>query len=327
MLTSAPRLDKSYTLNFVGDWGQANFHKVCSWLCQEFCSRAGPKSRAAIWSIRAGGIEAIDQVQDGEADLCIVTPAMLIPHALDGRGIFKSRPAPDVRALAVLPQNDSMILAVDAKLGLTSFEQLRQRRPALRIAASADDGTNFIGHVGRLFMQAHGIDEASLRSWGGCYVEDTHPRDSLQRMKDGTVDAVLQEAVMSPWWADVVESGAVVPLNAEEAALERLKAEFGFGKNVLPAGYWNAVAAPVQSLDFSDFIILVRDDMPEEVAHLLTWCIVETRATLERQYRHLAPNRSPLSYPLTPRKMADSPVPLHPGARRYFEETECLASP
>lgn len=31
-------------------------------------------------------------------------------------------------------------------------------------------------------------------------------------------------------------------------------------------------------IDFSDFLIIVRDDMPEDIAHLLTWCLVQKSA-------------------------------------------------
>ena len=51
-------------------------------------------------------------MEAGEADLCLVTPAMLMPAALDGRLIFTGRAAPHPRALAVLPQNDRMIFAI-----------------------------------------------------------------------------------------------------------------------------------------------------------------------------------------------------------------------
>jgi len=317
--SNVARIERSHHLRFVGDWGQANFHRICSWLCEEFCKRSGPRSRVAIWSIRSGGIEAIDLVEEGEADLCIVTPAMLMPAALDGSLIFRGRPAPHLRALAVLPQNDRMVLALRQDLGIGSFEELRQKRPALRIATSRNDGTNFIGYVARLFMQAHRIDEATFASWGGTYVEDNNPRESLQRMQDGEVDGVLQEAIMTPWWADIVESGKVVPLASEEAALHQLAQSYGFRRNDLPAKYWNTLETSLPALDFSDFLILVRDDMPNDIAHLLTWCLVETRGAIERQYRHLPPQRSPLSYPLVPSAMAQASIALHPGARSYYE--------
>jgi len=312
-----PHLSRSYTLNFIGDWGQANFHRICGWLTQEFCNRAGPQSRVATWSIRGGGIEALPLVHEGEAQMAIVTPAALMKKALTGEGIFPS-PMPNLRALAVLPQNDKLVLAIDPKFGIKTFEQLRTSKPALRIAASTDDGTNFIGYVTTRFMEAHGIPKSELESWGGKYVTFHRPDPCLELVDKGEVDAVIQEAIMTPWWSNVVETKKVQPLPAEPAALEQLEQQLGLGVNTLRKGFWSNLEEDLPTLDFSDFVIVVRDDLPDEIAYLLTWCLVETRKRIEVQYEHIPPEKSPLNYPLDPRKMAITSLPLHPGAKEYY---------
>ena len=288
-------------------------------------------------------MEALTQVHAGEADLCIVTPASLMKKAITGDSPFPY-PMPSLRALAVLPQNDRMVLAIHPKHQIRSFDDLRRVKPALRIATSVDDGTNFIGHIARRFMEAHGISEESLQSWGGRYVSDQRPDQSLDRVKAANsrstasndtepdeVDAVLQEAIMTPWWRDVIDNPAdtsitstsqpssYIPLPAEPTALAHLHSTLNLTNNPLPAGYWSNLPHDLPALDFSDFVIVVRDDMRDDVAQLLTWCLVETRGKIEAQYKHLKPERSPLSYPLDPRKMARTPFELHVGARAYYE--------
>jgi len=103
-----PRLERSIRLDFIGDWGQANFHRICSWLCQEVCDRAGNRSRVAIWNTVGGGADAPIAVFDGEVNLCIATPAHILPSALKGEGVFQGRALSSLRALAVLPQTDRM---------------------------------------------------------------------------------------------------------------------------------------------------------------------------------------------------------------------------
>lgn len=315
-----PRIDRSLTLQFIGDWGQANFHRICSWLCQEFCDRSGPQSRVGIWNTVGGGIDALSAVFDGEVDLCIATPACALPAALVGEGIFSGRAMPSLRALAVLPQNDKMVLAIAGDLGIRSFAELREKQPPLRIASSIDDGVNLIGYTARRFMEAHGIDEATLQSWGGSYVNSVRPEQSLFRMRDGEVDAVLQEAIMTPWWREAMTARNAVALASEEAALATLEQSYGWGRNDLTAGFLPNQPETLAALDFADFAIVVREDMPEDVAHLLTWSLIETREAIERQFLHIPPERSPLSYPLEPAKMALTPLPLHPGAARYYRE-------
>lgn len=319
-LPGEPRIERSLVLQFIGDWGQANFHRICGWLTQEFCDRAGPRSRIATWNTVDGGIDAAQSVFDGAVDMAVLTPAQALPAALDGTGIFTGRAMPSLRALAVLPQRDRMILTLPRELGIRTFAELRERRPALRIATSEDNGANMIGYTARRYMEAHGIDEATLRDWGGRYIDSARPDLSMHRFRDGVADAALQEAVMTPWWHEAVARRDAVILPAEPEALSRLEAEHGWRAVELAAGFFPGQDEALPALDFSDFVVTVRDDMPEDVAHLLTWCLVETRQRIERQYLHIPPERSPLTYPLDPASMARVPLPLHPGARRYYRD-------
>ena len=314
-----PTISRSVTLNFQGDWGQANFHRICSWLAQEFCDRSGPKSRVGIWTCRAGGVDALDLVNDGEIQVSIATPSGLLKNALSGSGMF-SRPMPGLRALAVLPQDDRMVLALHPKWGIKTFEALREKKPPLRIATSTDDGTSFIGYVAMRFMEAHGIFEETLNAWGGEYITAYRPEQSLFPAQRGEVDAVLQEAIMTPWWSEVIEKAGYVPLPAEPAALDKLSKELNLGPRELPAGYWNNLNVKLPALDFSDFMILVRDDLPDDIAYLLTWILVNTKEVIERQYYHIDPNKSPLSYPLVPSNMAATGIPLHSAAERCYKD-------
>lgn len=227
---------------------------------------------------------------------------------------------PSLRALAVLPQRDRMVLALPRELGIRSFAELRERKPALSIATSEDNGANLIGYMARRYMEAHGIEEATLNAWGGRYVDSARPDLSVHRFRDGITDAVLQEAIMTPWWLEAVKARDAILIPAEPGAIASLEKQHGWGGADIAAGFFPGQDEAVPALDFSDFVVVVRDDMPEDVAHLLTWCLVEKRATIERQYHHIPAERSPLSYPLEPTAMARPSLPLHPGARRYFEE-------
>lgn len=321
-----PRLERSVTLNFLGDWGMANFHRICSWLTQQFCDRAGPESQVAIWNVRHGGIEAVTGVSQGRYQMAVATPAHLISTALTGRGIFAPfGPMPSLRALGVLPQNDRLIFAIDPKYEVHSFEELRQKKPALRIATSHNDGTNFIGHIAYAYMKAHGIDEEELASWGAKFVTATRPEEAIALVLGGEADCLLQEAIMTPWWEAIIEKRNYIPLPAEDQALARFQrdnpGEADPNPQPLPKGFWSSLLQPLPCLDFSDFILLVREDLPDDIAYVLTWCLVETRDVIEGQYRHLRANRSPLTYPLDPKKMSQTPIPLHPAARCYY--TEC----
>jgi hypothetical protein len=318
-MPESPRLDRSLTLQFAGDWGQANLHRVCGWLAQEVGDRAGPYSRFAIWSAR-GGTDSVRLVGRGLVDVALATPAAFVAMALDGRGPYGGEAFPHLRALGSVPQDDRLVLAVDAALGVRSFAELRSRRPPLRIATSPDDGVNHIGLAVHRIMDLAGIPRATLASWGGAYLEGERPPDCLARLRDGEANAIFFEAIMTPGWLQVAEQRPLRFLPVEAPVLDQLERDYGWPRGTLPAGYLPGLDAPLETLDFSDFLVTVRADLPDEVAHLLAWCLGETRAALERQYRHLPPDRSPVSYPLDPVKMARTPIPLHPGAARYYQD-------
>ncbi|KAL6244528.1 hypothetical protein RBB50_008770 [Rhinocladiella similis] len=318
-----PRLSRTYDLKFIGDWGGANFHRICSWLTQEFCDRAGPGSRTSIWSLRDGGLDALKQLHNGDADLVICTPAGLMSKALTGDAPF-TMAMPHLRAIGTLPQNDRLVLALDGTYKIKTFEEIRAQKPPLRIATSVNDGTNFIGFVADEFLKAHGISQAIIESWGGSIVRAQRPEQCVALVENGQADGLLQEAIMTVWWRRLIDSGKLVPLPAEPEALKSIQTSVGLGTNALPRGFWDNLTHELPAVDFSDFVIIVRDDMPREVAYLLTWCLVETRHMIEGQYKHIPPARSPLSYPLCPDKMSRTPVPLHEGSKEYYSKRDTL---
>ena len=318
-MDNAPHVSRSITLHFYGDWGQANLHRVCGWLAQEVGDRAGPHSRFAIWNGR-GGTDAVRALGRGQVDVALATPAAFVTMALDGRGPYAGEAFPHLRALGSVPQTDRLVLAVNAEIGIRSFADLRERRVSLRIATSPDDGVNHIGLAVQRIMMLEGIPRATLEGWGGSYLEDERPLPCVSHVREGRAHAVFHEAIMTSWWQNLANSRELTFIPVDATVLDQLERECSWPRAVLPAGYFRGLDTPLQTLDFSDFLVMVRADLPEDVAYLITWCMSETRAALEAQYRHIPPERSPVSYPLDPAKMARTPIPLHPGAERYYSE-------
>ena len=73
-------------------------------------------------------------------------------------------------------------------------------------------------------------------------------------------------------------------------------------------------------LDFSHFLLVTTRDLPEDAGYALAWSLVEGWQGLERQNRHIPPERSPVSYPLKPHEIWQTNIPLHAGTQRYLKE-------
>src|SRR5215472_11516718 len=127
----SPTIERQVVLQLMGDWGFANLHRACGWICSQVVARSGPGSRGAVWT-GDGWLTNIRAVADGTVDAALVTPALLARLASDGRGPFAGAPVPGLRALGVLPQFDRLVFGVRRDLGIASFADLRAKRPPLR---------------------------------------------------------------------------------------------------------------------------------------------------------------------------------------------------
>lgn len=312
-----PKIDRPITLNCMGDWGQANFHKILSWLCQEINDRAGPGSIVNIRNGK-GGKDAFDAVSSRQVDLAISTPTSFSRMALVGKGVFDGVPQPHLRALAVLPQNDRLLFAIDKKFGIDRVEQIAERGLPLRIAVGTQDGINLIGVGARGMLEASGLSRTQLRESGGDYLEFERPDACLASMQNGEADAVVQEAIMTPWWLDMLKSRDVSILSWSPEALQTVEINYLWERAKLEAGYFPGQMLELDALQFSDFQLIVHRDMPREIAHLITWCLCNTSRVIERQFESWPQTRTPLGYPLEAVKMAKTILPLHEGAKAYY---------
>ena len=318
-----PRIERALELNFQGDWGHANLHRICGWISSVMTPLCGEGTRIATWTGKWGSV-APKVVSQGLVDMAMSVPAAWVASALEGKGSYAGEKLDNICALGTMPQTDWVLLAVDRKFGVSSFEDIRRKQPPLRIATGPDDGDHTVGYGVQRVMEAAGIDRKTLESWGGAYLEEDRPDRVLGLLGEGGADCVFFEAVMTPFWINAAENNDFVYIPIESEVLDKVVRDFGLSRSVMPAGRLAGMNEPVETLDFSDFLMIVRDDMPEDVAYMITWIICETTEIIERQYRHLPPERSAVTYPLVPEKIARTSIPLHPGARRYYQEAGIL---
>jgi TRAP-type uncharacterized transport system substrate-binding protein len=311
-----PTLDRSVTLTFQGDWGQANMHRICGWLCQEVGDRSAAGSRFFIRSGR-GGADAIDAVLSGEVDIAVMTPTAAIRMITTGVGPVAVDDAHRLRALGTLPQRDRLVTCVDAALGVTSMSELADRLPDLQIATSPDDGVNLVGLAAHHQLKAIGVEPVALERAGGTFVYSERPFPAIAAFRDGTANMLIHEAIMTPAWQRITENRRVAYLDAAPAVLHAFD-EWEWPSAVVPQGYLPDLDHDLTAIEFSDFLLLCTDDLPGDVASLIAWCMVATRDALEVQYRHLPPDRSPITYPLDPRAIACAPIQLHPAAAATY---------
>lgn len=125
-------------------------------MVQEFTDRAGPypvcdlerprrHRRGARRGPRRGGRRALQA-------------SCVRKHGDHRWRAFRDETFPELRALGVVPQDDRFVVALHAGVGIRTFAEVREHKPPLKIAASSDDGVNFVGLATHALMAAAGID-------------------------------------------------------------------------------------------------------------------------------------------------------------------------
>jgi len=168
-------------------------------------------------------------------------------------------------------------------------------------------------------LTAHGWTAGDLLSWGGrvSYDDGLPSRgDRVGMLARGEIDAIIDEAV-GTWVDDAVDAGArILPLSA--GGLARLSA-WGYQRSALDPGRFPGLPAAVPTIDFSDFAVYARTDLPDELAVQLC------RAVAARRDSILLQDGTP--FPLDQLARA-SAVALHPAARRFWGSlTEAPGTP
>jgi hypothetical protein len=123
------------------------------------------RARSVIHTGR-GMADNVRAVGRGDVDVAVATPAQFAVMVMQGQGPFADEPLAGLRAIGVLPHQDAMLFAVRRKLGMQTIADVRERRPALRIALSPDDGESFMRFGAASLLRASAIDPPRT-SWRG----------------------------------------------------------------------------------------------------------------------------------------------------------------
>jgi len=310
---SGPRL----TFKIVGDWGNANFHAIAGWILAHLRWQSAPQSEFWIKTGTGYG-DNLAALATREVDLAITTPYDVTPEwAIAGKHFFEGRPMPFLRSLGFLPQNDRLVFAIREDTGIKSFKDIREKKFPLKLATTSRTPENLMTWIVERILELHGI---KIEEWGGEWLGHDHPRICIPQAIEGKANAVMNEAIVVPQWRELVAKVPMRFLAYEEEVLQVLEKKYGLRRATLPKGYLGA-PADIPCIDFSNWAILVRDDMDEGLAYRITSIMVEQRGELEGRYKHLPPEISPMTYPIDPYTMWKGVgAPLHPGAERYYRQ-------
>lgn len=217
-----------------------------------------------------------------------------------------------ITALAKLYPNVTQVL-VRRSTGVRRIADLRGKRVS---TGSPNSGTEVIA---LRLLEAAGLDpDRDVRGQALSLPE------SVQGMKDGVIDALFWSGGLStPGIRDLLTSlkGRVgfVPLDDLTPVLRGDHGPFYVDAEI-PADGANGQRGPTKTIAVPNLLV-VNAGMSEQLAYDLTKLLFERKDDLGDNV-HPSAKRIP-----APKDQKTDPVPLHPGAQRYFREVAGNAAP
>ncbi|OGQ80105.1 MAG: hypothetical protein A3F90_12630 [Deltaproteobacteria bacterium RIFCSPLOWO2_12_FULL_60_19] len=268
-------------------------------------------------SFATGGFREIRAVAEGKVSLAWVNPSVLLTMAYRGKGPFRKRLP--LRTIAVFPSYDVMGFAVHESTRITSFSQIKKERFPLKLSTRSVNKTA-LREISTMFtvaevLRAAGFTLADIRRWGGEIHLATRPSHPARRagIESGTVNAIFDEGIKS-WARTALENGfRFLPV---EGSILKHMAAMGYRPSLMSKSRFQGLAADVRTIDFSGWPMIVRTDMPDDVAYALCEAIEKRKDAMPTD------NYKPLDIAQLCANDEESPydVPLHPGAARFYRD-------
>ncbi|MFD1511541.1 TAXI family TRAP transporter solute-binding subunit [Lacimonas salitolerans] len=255
---------------------------------------------SATAEVTGASVENMGLIATGDADLAIAL-ADTVAQAYEGTGRFEGQQLPMVRGLASLYANMVHIVALESS-GITSLSDLRGKRVSIGAPGSGTEVNT------AAILEANGI---------------TYDEIDEQRLNfNETADALSNGDIDVGFWSVGAPTSSILNLSttqdiviialSEEELAAAMEADSTFAMTTLPGGSYTGVDEDVTVLGIPN-VLTVSSEMSDDVAYAITKAMFENISDL--QAVHPAANETTVEF-----TMSATPVPLHPGAIRYYEE-------
>jgi len=256
----------------------------------------------AIEDVRAAfSSEGLAQIEAGTLDVGVVL-ADDAYRAYFGESPGASRPESAVRAMSLLQPLPTYLLA-RAGSGISQVTDLKDKRIAVGPRGSS------VWKLGTLVLKAYDVTPATVDAIGS-------RETAVRGLRDGTYDAIMLPGYVYPEaFTDSLlrEKGAyLVPIDG--VPVERMRKESPFVRVVMiPRDIYPGQDHIVPTVGI-DLMIVCRRDLDPQLVYRLTdqlFSVFPRIAEVEATMRFLNLEEAPAT-----------PIPLHPGAARYFRERD-----
>jgi uncharacterized protein len=252
---------------------------------------------------------SIPEVVRGDVQVAIVNPSTVLALAYRGKGPYKE-PQP-VRTLTVLPSHDQFLFALAKHTGLTSLEDVRERRYPLKVSVRAQPDHG--GHVLiNEVLGAYGFSTQDIVSWGGEIRRHPNiPTNEPKSVASGELDAIFDEAVAN--WAPAAIDVGMHIVSLHEPVLQKLE-DAGFRRARVSREQYPELPVDVMTLDFSGWAVFTSAAVSDGLVTMICTALEARRDRIPWE----GEGPLPLERMCIDDEAAPLPAPLHPAAEQFW---------
>jgi uncharacterized protein len=259
------------------------------------------------WAVTAevtgGSVANLQLIGAGKSEIAF-TMADAALDARKGEDKFKGNPVP-VRTLAVLYPNRMHVVTVD-RTGIKTMADLKGKRVSTGSPGSATEVMAF------RVIEAAGLDKDKDMKR-----ERLGVAESVNAIKDGKIDAFF--------WVGGLPTAAVTDLAATQGMkivmidhadlVPAMNKKYGplYAAGSIPKATYTGMAADNANANVWNLLV-VSEKMPDEMAYTIVKTLFEKR----EEYAAVHAEGKALTYEI--QRAANTSVPFHPGALKYFAE-------
>jgi TRAP transporter TAXI family solute receptor len=261
-----------------------------------------PNVKTSVQATKAS-VENLNLLQAGRGEIAFTLGDSLSDAWKGNEEAGFKQPLKKLRGIAAIYPNYIQIVA-RADSGIKTLADLKGKKISVGAPKS---GTELNA---RAVLHAAGIDYKDFSK-----VEYLPFGESVELMKNRQLDATLQSAGLGV--ASIRDLAASVPINIVSVPPEIVDAIGApFLTATIPAGTYDGQAADVATAAVGNFLV-TSADVPDDTVYAMTKLLFESLDTLAAA--HAAAKG------IDPEKALDGmPLPLHPGAERYYREAGIL---
>lgn len=254
-----------------------------------------------------GSVSNLEAISAGVLEAGLVQ-ADVAHWAYTGTGVFaRQKKRVDIRAIASLYQ-ESVHLVVTRRSGMRTMGDLAGRRVSLD-----EPGSGTLVDA-RIVLEAYGLEERELKP---VYIK---PQFAAEKLMDGSLDAYFIVAGFPTKSVhDLTSRGSATLVPIDTGIARRIEQMYPFlTPSEIPAGTYPGV--PTTGTLSVHAQLLVGASLPDDVAYRITRALWSERT--RRMLKHGHPKGREITLDSA---LQGIPIPLHPGAQRFYRERGLLA--